>query len=116
MSENSGCGTVAATCALLFVVFIAYSGYANHRGESAAHSLCDTINVGDSLASVRAKMNAVSGSLRGVHEVHEPKDPFFRDNPDFIYVEFSAAWVERYSCVADLDHSVVKRVRVEHLD
>jgi hypothetical protein len=116
LGKKVGCGAIAGIFALLFVALIAYMAQANKHGESAAHSMCDTIKIGDSLASVRAKMKAAKGSLRGAREVHDAKDPLFRDNSDFIYIEFPAGGVERYSCIANLDHAVVKQVRVIHVD
>ena len=96
---------VTTLCVLAFVAFIAYSAYANWRGESQAKMLCDSIHPGETAAGARAKMQASSAVKK-----------LLNYDPEYLSVEFQAAWVERYACIATTSQGKVVQTRIFHDD
>ncbi len=105
MANKSGCGPILAALAFSLAAFIAYAGYANHRGESGANNLCDSMRAGEAVVSARAKMVASGGNLK-----------LLDYDADVMSVYFQGAFVERYSCNVWHANGKVTRTDVHHLD
>ena len=90
---------------LSVVAFFVVSGIENSRGESQAKMLCASIHPGEPATSARAKMQASSAFLK-----------YLDHEPEHLSVEFKAAWVERYACIATISQGKVVQTSVFHDD
>jgi hypothetical protein len=95
----------AVVLCLSVVAFFVCSGIANSRGESQANLLCASIHPGESAASARAKMQASPAFIK-----------YLDHEPERLSVEFKAAWVERYACIATISQGKVVQTSVFHDD